>query len=494
MGSSVREVDSNSVHHLGALPVVDVFHRSSATSGLPARFEKILTLLEFGADFITVFGALHIAYNAGFFFPKPVAYQPVQLLAATFTLSIIFVLMLDREGAYSRGNGLLRVKETERILRVSAELFLLLFFICYFASAPFPAGQFLVATCLVPSALIAEKQFVYVVVRALHLKGLGVCKVVIYGAGQTGRRVFSALARSPKLGLHPVVMIDEDPATVGERVFELAYRRERSVPIVSGPITNEFLVENGVGMVVVAIPSLAREKFVELFNAAAAAGTKLAFVPNHHVPMDSLIEHADIDGLLLASLRGPTERIFYSFTKRFADLVLGIVMSVLAAPVCAVVAVIVKLDSKGPAMFVQKRVGKNGVLFNLYKFRTMYTETPAYSYSPQASEDPRITRVGRFLRRTSVDEIPQLINVLRGEMSLVGPRPEMPFIVDSYLPRHRQRLQVKPGITGLWQISADRALLIHENIEYDLYYIRNRNFFMDMAILLHTVIVFMRGI
>jgi len=124
----------------------------------------------------------------------------------------------------------------------------------------------------------------------------------------------------------------------------------------------------------------------------------------------------------------------------------------------------------------------------------MNVDSPKYDFSPQASDDPRITRVGRFLRRTSLDELPQLLNVLKGDMSLVGPRPEMPFIVEQYSPIHRQRLQVTPGITGLWQLSADRAFLIHENIQYDLYYIRNRSFFMDLAILLHTVVFAMRGV
>jgi lipopolysaccharide/colanic/teichoic acid biosynthesis glycosyltransferase len=102
--------------------------------------------------------------------------------------------------------------------------------------------------------------------------------------------------------------------------------------------------------------------------------------------------------------------------------------------------------------------------------------------------------VGRWLRRTSLDELPQLINVLKGDMSLVGPRPEMPFIVARYNANHRQRLSVVPGLTGLWQLSADRAFLIHENIQYDLYYIRHRCFFMDLAIVLHTVLFAMKGI
>jgi len=159
-----------------------------------------------------------------------------------------------------------------------------------------------------------------------------------------------------------------------------------------------------------------------------------------------------------------------------------------------VLALIIRLDSRGPVLFRQERVGHGGRRFRMYKFRTMQTAASPYDYSPLSADDPRITRAGRFLRRTSLDELPQLLNVVQGSMSLVGPRPEMPFIVEQYTPAQRQRLQVKPGITGLWQLSGDRAFLIHENIEYDLYYIRHCNFFMDMAILLHTSVFAMRGI
>ena len=130
----------------------------------------------------------------------------------------------------------------------------------------------------------------------------------------------------------------------------------------------------------------------------------------------------------------------------------------------------------------------------MFKFRTMQVNAPAYDFSPKESSDSRITRVGRYLRKTSLDELLQLFNVIKGDMSLVGPRPEMPFIVQQYGPRERQRLAVVPGITGLWQLSADRAFLIHENLQYDFYYIRNRGFFMDLAILLHTAVFAMRGI
>ena len=124
----------------------------------------------------------------------------------------------------------------------------------------------------------------------------------------------------------------------------------------------------------------------------------------------------------------------------------------------------------------------------------MFKDVEPYAVNPLDQSDPRITVVGRFLRRMSLDELPQLINVLKGEMSLVGPRPEMPFIVAGYDEIHKERLKVLPGITGLWQLSGDRKKAIHENMDYDLYYIRNMSFFLDMAILIETFIFAFRGI
>jgi lipopolysaccharide/colanic/teichoic acid biosynthesis glycosyltransferase len=184
----------------------------------------------------------------------------------------------------------------------------------------------------------------------------------------------------------------------------------------------------------------------------------------------------------------------YEWAKRIFDFSGAAVLLVAGSPFLLLLALLIKLDSQGPALFRQERVGRNGVRFRMFKFRTMYADAPTYACSPKQPDDRRITRIGRFLRRTSLDEFPQLLNVLLGNMSLVGPRPEMPFIVESYTAHHNQRLQVKPGITGLWQLSGDRNYFIHENIEYDLYYIKHQNFFMDIAILLHTFIFAMRGI
>ena len=181
-------------------------------------------------------------------------------------------------------------------------------------------------------------------------------------------------------------------------------------------------------------------------------------------------------------------------TPRSTDFALALLGLVLFAPLIFFAGLAVVLESAGPVFFRQVRIGKHGKPFVIYKLRTMYTQTCGDALSPKKHGDPRITRVGAFLRKTSLDELPQLLNVLLGDMSLVGPRPAMKMIVDTYTVSQRRRLAVTPGITGLWQISADRCAQIHERIEYDLYYIEHCNIFLDLAVLLHTVFFALRGI
>jgi lipopolysaccharide/colanic/teichoic acid biosynthesis glycosyltransferase len=211
-------------------------------------------------------------------------------------------------------------------------------------------------------------------------------------------------------------------------------------------------------------------------------------------PEDQWVDYLDIDGIMVSLFDAPKGMFFYKGAKRITDILLGVTALALLSPLLALIALVVRLDSEGPIFFRQQRVGKNGRLFEMYKFRSMRVDAPKYGVSPVSSVDSRITRIGRIIRKTSLDELPQIVNVIKGEMSLVGPRPEMPFIVESYGQRERWRLSVMPGITGLWQLSADRAYPIHESLQYDFYYIRNRGFFMDLAILLHTAFFAVKGV
>jgi len=183
--------------------------------------------------------------------------------------------------------------------------------------------------------------------------------------------------------------------------------------------------------------------------------------------------------------------------RRLFDVVFASLALLVLLPVLVAIAILIRLDSPGSVLFVQRRVGKNGTEFPFYKFRSMRRDAedlrPALVEINEASgplfkirRDPRITRVGRFLRRWSLDELPQLINILRGEMSLVGPRPALPCEVETYTSLERERLLVTPGLTGLWQVSGRSDLSFEESIALDLDYIRRRTLILDLLIVLRT--------
>lgn len=220
----------------------------------------------------------------------------------------------------------------------------------------------------------------------------------------------------------------------------------------------------------------------------------LAWCAEHYVPHHRL--SAKFDAYHAAGDRedeaGAGTRPVYSAAKRMIDEIAALVLLVATSPVWLLIALVLKLDSPGPVLFVQERVGRHGRLFRLYKFRTMYAHAPRYAVTVRKDADPRVTRVGRWLRRTSLDELPQLLNVLKGDMSLVGPRPEMPFMMRRNTLAYRQRLQVLPGITGLWQAVA-RHEPLEESLPYDLYYIRHRSLLLDLVIVGRTVLTVLVG-
>jgi lipopolysaccharide/colanic/teichoic acid biosynthesis glycosyltransferase len=179
--------------------------------------------------------------------------------------------------------------------------------------------------------------------------------------------------------------------------------------------------------------------------------------------------------------------------KRLLDIIISASLLILCLPLFFIIVILIRSTSPGQAIFTQQRVGKGKTPFRIYKFRTMRQSAPAYHLKPKDG-DPDITVIGRFLRNTGLDELPQIFNVLKGEMSLVGPRPEMPFIVDRYTDQEKERLQVKPGITGLWQLSGKTNSSIQDNLEYDLVYIKNLSIYLDLKIICKTVALFLRSV
>lgn len=463
---------------------------------VPRRLPSILAVIERLLDWFAVVGGVlfpihvyrlaHPDRLAGF------STATVIEIAAIFGLTV--VLLLEKHGEYRPYLSLLAVRETERLLRVGAECLIIAVPAVLLAAPSLPKA--LVAGCFlsIPLMIVIEKSGLWVAIALLRHVGYNHQNAVILGGGPLAKNIYSALLRSPKLGILPVAIVDEDAAMSGKQIHASSYRQRESAMVLAGPLSAHLFANMQASTLIIADPNLDNAEVVDIMTRAAVVGVSTYIVSRDYLEPGYWLEYSEIDGMMLAGLASESERRVSEFAKRAVDIVLALVALLLLAVPCAVAALLIRLTSPGPAIFCQLRVGYRGHLFFLYKFRSMYADAPPYALSPKTGLDSRITPIGRLLRRTCFDEVPQLWNVLRGDMSLVGPRPEMPFIVDGYTGLQRKRLDAKPGITGLWQLSGDRRCLIHENLEYDLYYLRNRNLFMDLAVLLHTVVFAARGI
>jgi FlaA1/EpsC-like NDP-sugar epimerase len=238
----------------------------------------------------------YAAYRA-FGIGKGLHYSLETVSTAALAFAVVFVLMLDHDGAYRRANSLLRIRETERILRVSIQAFGIVLPASFFFSFLFSRWVVALAIVFVPLMLIIEKQIMFMVIRHLHSRGYGIQNVLVYGAGFTGRSVFSALVRSPKLGLRPVVIVDDDLGVAGREIYASSYRHEVSAPVVAGPLSVDVIREQGCSLVVVGIPSLSRQRLQEIAAEAFAVSAEIAFVPQLSFASEAPTEYVDIFGL-----------------------------------------------------------------------------------------------------------------------------------------------------------------------------------------------------
>lgn len=320
-------------------------------------------------------------------------------------------------------------------------------------------------------------------------RGHGLTRVAIIGAGETGRSVAARIKNHPEVGYELVGFIDSGPQMLGREV-------EGVTVIGDGSNMVDLLLRHRVEEVFLAVPSMPTNEKFNLVTECERARVHFKLVTNNLFQViTDRVKIDDIGDFAVILLRDGRLTPLESLAKRGLDLLIAAPLALLGAVPMALVAFLIRLDSPGPALFSQDRIGTRGRRFRMYKFRTMRLETEPYAEAPSDADDPRITRFGRWLRKTSLDELPQVFNVLRGEMSMVGPRPEMPFIVEEYEPWQRRRLEVPQGITGLWQIAGRKQLPLRRNLEYDFYYIRNWSLMLDIVILLRTMpaVFFGRG-
>jgi exopolysaccharide biosynthesis polyprenyl glycosylphosphotransferase len=319
-------------------------------------------------------------------------------------------------------------------------------------------------------------------------------KVLIVGAGPVGKQVQEQIKRLPYMGMDVVGFLDDDPkkrSIKKEILGSLEDARE---------IINSLSVDD----VVIALPQRAHKRLNHLVVELHDLPVKVWVVPDYfHLALHKAVIE-DFAGLPLLDLRAPALNDYQRMVKRALDLLITIIITVPGLIVMGIIALAIKIEDSGPIIFRQKRVGENGREFNMLKFRTMVSNAEELrhlvehvdldgNFIHKIPEDPRVTIVGRFLRRTSLDELPQLINILKGEMSLVGPRPELPYLVAKYQPWQHKRFAVPPGLTGWWQINGRSDRPMHLHTEDDLYYVQNYSILLDMEILLKTILAVLRG-
>jgi Undecaprenyl-phosphate galactose phosphotransferase WbaP len=336
--------------------------------------------------------------------------------------------------------------------------------------------------------------------RAVMRLGLWGKPVVILGAGETGERLVTALLKEPGLGFVPVAVFDDQAPASGEL---------SGVPY-GGTLEDagEISLLYGIDTAIVAMPRANRVRLGEIIDWAGLLFRRVVVVPELGEVTNSTVVARDLAGVfgveIKQNLLNPSARR----TKRALDLFGALAGGFFISPLLLALAVLVKLDSPGPVFYGQRRQGTGGETFLCWKFRTMcldaenaldeyLQEDPVlwaeWEHDQKLREDPRVTRVGRFLRKTSLDELPQLWNVLKGEMSLVGPRP----IVEAEIPRYDAMydlyLRVTPGISGLWQVSGRNDTSYAERVTLDAYYVRNWSVWLDLVILARTLTVVFRG-
>lgn len=314
-------------------------------------------------------------------------------------------------------------------------------------------------------------------------------RILVIGAGPVGRQVAEHVTEYEGLGLSLVGFLDDDKnkrSTCNDILGDL--NEARTV-----------IAREKVDDVVLALPRYAFNRTSVLVSELHDLPVKVWVVPDYFALALNRASMEELAGIPMIDLRAPALSDYQRMVKRIFDVVVTCAAMPLALPVMLITAVAIRIESPGPVFFKQKRVGENGRIFEMYKFRSMVENAEEMRHviekvdengkitQDKSLPDPRITRVGAFIRRTSIDELPNLLNILKGEMSWVGPRPEMPHLVEQYEPWQRRRFAVPQGLTGWWQVNGRSDKPMHMHTEEDLYYVQNYSLWLDILILIKTV-------
>ena len=410
---------------------------------------------------------------------------------------LIFAVWLQFQyrgvGLYRIVRGRSWVEEVYTIINGVASATLTLFAVSFFTQPYVFSRLMLIYAAGITIVLLALARVVQRSVLAyLRSKGVGVQNVLIVGGGDVGQAVLRTIMARKELGYRPIGYLDDDPS---RGMVNLG--RVRGLGRLDQ--FEDVLKQEAVELVIITLRWKHHDLIMDLLETCQRLNIEVRVVPDVFQLNLRQVNIENLDGIPLLGVNGSVPlRGGGRLVKRVLDILIIVLGSPLWVPLFLLIALLLLFEGKGPIFYTQKRIGENGRPFNMIKFRSMIPNADQYRQQiveqnqldprhPKLVDDPRVTRIGRVLRQTSLDELPNILNVLQGQMSLVGPRPPTPDEVALYESWHMQRLQTMPGITGLWQISGRSDVPFDEMCLLDIYYIENWSIRLDAQILMMTL-------
>ncbi|HEX2909691.1 MAG TPA: sugar transferase [Chloroflexia bacterium] len=412
---------------------------------------------------------------------------------------LIFFIMLQVKGFYRPGRNVTYIDEIG-IIASAAAYTVLIELAMVFITRPIAVSR-LMYLYLFPVSVILlglERGITRYTRKELLKRGIGVRNLLVIGATDPATRIMQAIIETPSLGLKLVGYVD-DELRFSEWTLPLRYRSGEQVPLL-GDINQlpEFISRYKVEEIILALPANMHEAINDVINLCHEEEIAFTLVPDLFELQVNALDLKELNGIPVIGVKDNRLTGWNYFVKRLIDIGLALAFLTVAAIPMLIIAIAIKLDSDGPIILRQTRIGKYGKAFTFYKFRSMVPNADAileelkkYNQTGGATfkmvDDPRLTKVGRLIRRTSLDELPQIFNILLGQMSFVGPRPGLEREVKQYQDWHFRRLEVTPGLTGLWQVSGRSKLKFDEMVRLDIYYAENWSVWLDLKILLRTI-------
>ncbi len=462
------------------------------------RFERFFTQVKVLLDVAVLAGAFGLAYLLRFWSPAFVKAWPYvapspwnNTVRTLSTVLIVYPLAIRSLGLYRAGRIRSFMDELFGLFKAWLLASMAVSTITYFFQPVRYSRLVLGVFFLTSFLLLGLERYVFrAVLRAIRRRGHNLKDVLVVGAGALAGRVVQTLHGHLELGFRIQGLLASSPEVVGQEVMG-----EKVIGTVKD--LGQLLRARHVDQVVIALPLEEQRALGQIMAVLSESTADVKIVPDlsQYVTLGGGTGQRDqieeFGGLPLVSLQGDPLQGWNSVSKRLFDLLFSALALVLSSPVMLLAIVAVALGDRGPVFYAQERMGIDGRLFRIFKLRTMREDAEAAGPQMASPADGRLTRLGRVLRRLSIDELPQLWNVLRGDMSLVGPRPERPVFIEEFrrqIPRYHLRHKVKAGLTGWAQINGLRGQTsMEKRIEYDLYYIENWSLLLDLKILARTI-------